>query len=145
METATTTNLDPTSILAIEGFGCHKYLLIGAQSKFKWPSIDFSSLAGVGLERFGCTTWGALVLVTICGPTHGSNVISLMSSTIILGGLTSGSACMSKVFISVCCVFSFGMIVQANNVFELLGGNISMEPIDCMGMCWLGTVEACTT
>jgi len=75
------------------------------------------------------------VLVTICGPTHGSNVISLMSSTIILGGLTSGSPCMSKVFISVCCVFSFGMIVQVNSVFELLGGNISMEPIDCMGMC----------
>jgi len=35
VETTITTNLDPTSILAIEGFRCRKYLLIGAQSKFK--------------------------------------------------------------------------------------------------------------
>ncbi len=61
MEAAIMINLDPTSILAIEGLECHKYLLIGTWSKFESPSIDFSSLAGVGLEGFGCTIWGALV------------------------------------------------------------------------------------
>jgi hypothetical protein len=144
METTTMVNLDPTSISAIKGLRCRKYLLIGAQWKFESPSIELSILAGVGLEGFGCTTWGALVLVTICGPTHGSNVISLMSSIIILGGLSSGSPCMFKVFISVCCVFSFRMMIQANSVWATWG-NISIEPIDCMGMCSFGMVEACKT
>jgi hypothetical protein len=46
----------------------------------------------------------------------------------------NGSTCMSKVFINVFCVFDSKMMFQINGVFELLGGNTSMEPIDCMGM-----------
>jgi hypothetical protein len=37
------------------------------------------------------------------------------------------------------------MMIQINGVFELLKGNTFMEPIDCMGACWLGTIGACTT
>jgi hypothetical protein len=52
----------------------------------------------------------------------------------------SGSIYMFEVFISVCCAFDYRMMIQVNGVFELNGGNISMEPIDCMGVCWLGAV-----
>jgi hypothetical protein len=72
-----------------------------------------------------------------------SNVISLMLSTTLMGGMINGFTCMSKVFINVYYVFSSKMMIWANDVFELLRGNISMEPIDCMGMCWLETVGAC--
>ncbi len=51
------------------------------------------------------------MLVIICGPTRGSNVISPMSLATIVGGLTNGSICMSKVFINVCYVFGFGMMI----------------------------------
>ncbi len=75
------------------------------------------------------------MLMTVCKPTGGSNVISPMSSTIILGRLMSGSIYMFEVFINVCCAFDYIMMIQVNGVFELNGGNISMEPINCMGVC----------
>jgi hypothetical protein len=75
------------------------------------------------------------MFMIICGCTCGSNVIFDMLLIIILVGLTSGSTCMSEVFINVCCAFSSRMMIQNNGVFELLGGNTWMEPIDCMGVC----------
>jgi hypothetical protein len=80
METTTTTGLDPTLILGIRGFGCHKYWLISAWLKSESCFVDFEGLATLRLEGLGCTTWGALVLMIVCGPTPDSNVISLMSS-----------------------------------------------------------------
>jgi hypothetical protein len=47
----------------------------------------------------------------------------------------SGSVCISKVFLNVCCASSFGMMIQTNGIFELIGGTTSMEPIDYMGVC----------
>ncbi len=47
----------------------------------------------------------------------------------------SGSIYMFEVFISVYCAFDSRMMIQVNGVFELNGGNISMEPINCMGVC----------
>jgi hypothetical protein len=91
------TSFDPTLILGIKGLGRHRYWLIGAWTKSESPSIDFSGLVALGLKGLGSTTWGAFVLVIVRGPTHGSNVISLMSSTTILGGLTCGSICMFEV------------------------------------------------
>jgi hypothetical protein len=78
-------------------------------------------------------------------PTLGSNVISSVSSTTILEGLTSGSTRMFEVFINVYCVSSFEMMIQINGVFELQGGTLPWNPIDYMGMCWLGTIGACIT
>ncbi len=75
--------------------------MISAWLESESPFVDFSSLATLRLKGLGSTTWGALVLVIICGPTHGSNVISPLSSTTILGGLTSGSICMSSVLFNV--------------------------------------------
>jgi hypothetical protein len=54
-------------------------------SKFESPSIDFSSLVALGLEGFKSVTWGTFVLMTVCNPTGGSNAISPMSSTMIMG------------------------------------------------------------
>jgi hypothetical protein len=49
---------------------------------------------------------------------------------------------MFKVFIGVYFAFGSKMMIQANGVFELIGGNTSMEPIDSMGMCFdLGPLE----
>ncbi len=90
------------------------------------------SLATLGFEGLGSTTWGALVLMIVHRPTLGSNVISPMSSTTIFEGLMNGSICMSKVFISVYCANNFGKMIQLNGVFTLIGGSTSMEPIDCM-------------
>jgi hypothetical protein len=73
--------------------------------------------------------------VTVCKLTGGSNAISPMSTSIILGGLMSGSIYMFEVFINVCCAFDSRMMIRTNGVFELNGGNTSMEPIDCMGVC----------
>ncbi len=47
--------------------------------------------------------------------------------------------------IYVCFVYGFRMMIQINGVFKLLGGSTSMEPIDCMGVCWFGIVGACTS
>ncbi len=74
-------------------------------SKFESHFVDFSSLITLRLEGLGFTTWGALVLVIVHGPTPSSNVISPRSSTTILGGLTNGSICMFKMFISIRCVW----------------------------------------
>jgi len=52
--------------------------LIGAWLESKSPFVDFSSLGILGLEGLRSATWGALVLVIICGPTLRSNVISPM-------------------------------------------------------------------
>jgi hypothetical protein len=41
---------------------------------------------------------------------------------------------MFEVFISVCYAFSSRMMIRDNGVFKLIGGTISMEPIDCMGV-----------
>jgi hypothetical protein len=41
MEVTTTINLDPTSTSSIGDFGCHRYWLIGAWSKFESPFVDF--------------------------------------------------------------------------------------------------------
>jgi hypothetical protein len=41
---------------------------------------------------------------------------------------------MSKVFINVRHASDFKIMIQANGVFEVIGGTTSMEPIDCMGM-----------
>jgi hypothetical protein len=78
---------------------------------------------------------GALVLVAICGPIFGSNVISIMSSTTILGVLMSGSTYIFEALINIYRAFNFRMMIQANGPFELLGGSTFIEPIDCMGMC----------
>ncbi len=80
-------------------------------SKSESPSANFFSLATLGLEGLRSTTWGALVLVLVCGPTPSSNVISPMSSTTILGGLMRGSIYMFEVLFSVCCAFGFEMII----------------------------------
>jgi hypothetical protein len=79
METTIATSLDPTLILSIRGFGCHKYWMISAWLKFESCFVDFKGLATLGLEGLGCTTLGALVLMIVCGPTLNSNLISLMS------------------------------------------------------------------
>ncbi len=79
--------------------------------------------------------WGCTCLSGHRGPTFCSNVISIMPLTTILGGLMSGSIYMFEVFINIYCAFDFRMMSQSNGLFELLGGNISMEPTDCMGMC----------
>jgi len=134
MEATTTTNIDPTSILEFRGLGCCKYWLIGAWSEFKSPSVDFLGFITLGLEGLGFATWGALVLMIICGPTPSSNVISPMSLATTVGGLMNGSICMSKVFINVCYVFGSRMMIRANGVFKLIRGTISIEPIDYMGM-----------
>jgi len=58
----------------------------------KSPFANFSGLSTLGLEGLGSATWGEFMLVIVCGFTLGSNVISPMSSTTILGlGLMSGS------------------------------------------------------
>ncbi len=69
MEVATTTSLDPIGTSSIRGFELYKYWLIGAWSESKSPFVDFSSLTTLRLEGLGSVTWGALVLVIICGPT----------------------------------------------------------------------------
>ncbi len=91
------TSFDPTLILGIRGLGRHRYWLIGAWTKSESPSVDFSCLVSLGLKGLGYATWGAFVLVIVRGPTRGSNVISQMSSTTILGGLMHGSICMFEV------------------------------------------------
>jgi hypothetical protein len=91
---------------------------------YSYISIDNVGLATSWFKGFWCTTWGAFMFVIIHGCTCGSNVISNMLSIAILVGLTSGSTCMSKVFISVCCAFGFGLMIQNNGVFKLLRGNI---------------------
>ncbi len=107
------TSLDPASTLGIEDLRCCRYWLIGAWFEFKSPSIDYSSLVALGFEGFGCATWGALVLMTICGPAHTRLQCNIpnLSSIKILGGLMNGSTCMFKVFISVCCASGFGMMI----------------------------------
>jgi hypothetical protein len=95
--------LTPLELGGIRGFGCCKYWLIGAWSELESPSIDFSSPTSLGLERLESVTWGAFLLVIVCGPTHGSNVI--MSSTTILRGLMSGSfVCLKCYFVFVVCL-----------------------------------------
>jgi hypothetical protein len=111
MEVATTINLDPTSTLGIGGLGHCKYWLIGAWSKSKSPFVDFLGLATLRLEGLESTTWGSLVLMIIHRPTFGSNVISPMSSTTILGRLMSGSICMFEMLFIVYCVFNLGMMI----------------------------------
>jgi hypothetical protein len=110
------------------------YWPIGAWSKSKSFYVNFEGLVALGLEGLWCATWGALALMIVCGHTFGFNVMSIMSSTIILGGLMNGSTCLSKVFINVFYASSSEMMFQINGVFKLLGGNICMEPINCMGM-----------
>jgi hypothetical protein len=109
MEVATT-SLDPIGTLGIKGFEHYRYWLIGAWSESESPFVDFSSLTALRLEGLGCATWGALVLVIICGPTLGSNVISPMSSTTILGGLTNESICMFEMLYNVYYVFNSEMM-----------------------------------
>jgi hypothetical protein len=58
-----------------------------------------------------------------------------------LGGMTSGSICMSKMLFSVYCGFDSGMVIQTNDVFALIGGFTSMELIDCMECLDLGPLE----
>jgi hypothetical protein len=106
MEATIMISFDPTGFFGIRGLGHHKYWPIGAWSKYKSPSINFSILATLRLERLGSTTWGALVLMIICKQTHGSNVISPMSSTTILGGLTSWSIYVFKMLFNVYCGFN---------------------------------------
>jgi hypothetical protein len=53
-------------------------------------------------ERLWWATFSALALMIVVEHICGSNVISNMSLITILVGLSSGSTCMSKVFISVC-------------------------------------------
>jgi hypothetical protein len=81
--------------------------------------------------------------MTVWRPSPNSNVIFPMSSTTIMGGLMNGSTCMSKVFINVYCVSNSKMMIWDIGVLELLRENTSMEPIDCMGVCWFGTIGAC--
>jgi len=69
-------HLNPLRSMGVHHLGHHKYLLIGAWSKFESPFADFSNLVVLRLEGLGSTTWGALVLVIICMPTLGSNAIS---------------------------------------------------------------------
>jgi hypothetical protein len=112
------TSLDPTSIFRIWGVECCRYLPIGdAWSKSKSCFVDFKGFVALGLEGLGCTIWGALVLVAIYRPTFGSNVISIMSSTTILGGLMSGFTYMFEVFINIYYAFNFKMMIQATGLF----------------------------
>jgi hypothetical protein len=55
---------------------------------------------------------------SICEPTFGSNVISIMLSTTILAGLMSGSTYMSKVVINVHYASGFRMMIQTNGVLN---------------------------
>jgi hypothetical protein len=80
MEIVTTVSVDPTSTLGIKGVGCCRYWLIGAWSKSKSCFVDFKGFITSRLDRFQCTTWGALVLMSVCECTFGSNVISITSS-----------------------------------------------------------------
>ncbi len=134
-------SFDPIRTLGIGGFGRHKYWLIGAWSESKSPSNDFLGFITLKLEGLGSTTWGALVLMIICEPTPGSNVISPMSSITILGRMMSGSIWMSKMLFSVCCRFDSKMMIQTNDVFALIRGFTSMELIDCMECLDLGPIE----
>jgi hypothetical protein len=128
-------SLDPTSTLGIGGVGCHKYCLICVWSKSESCYVNFNGLVTSRLKGLQCITWGAFALVVIYGHTCHSNVISIMFFTTIFIALMGGLTCMFEVFISVCCVSNFGMTIQTNGVFKLLGSNTSMEPINCMGMC----------
>ncbi len=65
--------------------------------------------------------------------------------TIIFIELMCGLTCMFELFINVCCASNFEMMIQVNGVFELLKVNTSMEPNDCMNICWFGIVGACTS
>jgi len=51
---------------------------------------------------------------------------------------------MFEMFISVYCVSGFEMMIWTKGVFMLIGGSISMEPIDSMDVFWLGAVGTCT-
>jgi hypothetical protein len=55
---------------------------------------------------------------SICEPTFGSNVISIMLSTIILARLMSGSTYVSKVVINVRCAFGFGTMIRTNGILN---------------------------
>ncbi len=144
METATTISLDPIGTSSIGGFGRCRYWRISAWLESKSPFAEFSSLITLWLEKLRSATWGALVLMIICKPTFGSNVISPMSSTTILGRLTNGSIYMSKVLFSVYCAFNSKMMIWINVVFVLIKGSISMEFIDCKDVFSLGAIGACT-
>jgi hypothetical protein len=109
-------------------------------SKFESPHVDFFGHVALGFEGLESVTWGALLLVIVCEPTHGFNVISPMSSTTILRGLMNGSIYMSKILFSVCYVFSSKMTIWVNGVFMLIGGSTSMQLID---YTWLGVVGTC--
>ncbi len=111
MEVAIATSLDPTRTLGIKGLGHCKYWLMGVWSKFKSSYASLLGIVALGLERLGSTTWGAFVLMVICRPTHDSNVISSMSSIIILGGLTSGLICIFEVLFNVCCASNSRMMI----------------------------------
>jgi hypothetical protein len=67
------------------GFGHRRYWLINVWLKSESPSIDFLGLVALSFETLQFATWGAFVLMIVHMPTHNSNVISPMSSTIILG------------------------------------------------------------
>jgi len=56
-----------------------------------------------------------------------------------------GLTCIFEVFINVCSASNSIMVIQVNGVFELLKVNTSMEPNDCMNICWFGIVGACTS
>jgi hypothetical protein len=71
-------NLDPIGTLGIGGLGHHKHWPIGAWLESKSSFVDFFDLAALGLKGLGSTTWGAFVLMIVCEPTLGSNVISPM-------------------------------------------------------------------
>jgi hypothetical protein len=46
----------------------------------------------------------------------------------------SGYICMYEVLFNVSCASGFGMMIQTNGVFALIGGFTSMELIDCKGL-----------
>jgi len=71
IEVVIMTSFDPTKTLGIEGLGRRKYWLIGAWLESESPSPDFFNLATLRLKGFRFTTWGALVLMIVCGPTPG--------------------------------------------------------------------------
>ncbi len=81
--------------------------------------------------------------MVVFGHTCGFNVISNMSSITRVAKLMDGFTCMFEMFTNVCYVSSSKMMILGpivgsigvNGVLKLLGVNISMEPIDCMGVC----------
>jgi hypothetical protein len=135
------TSLDPTSSLGIGGVGCHRYCLICVWSKFESCYVNFNGFVASRLKRLLCKTWGAFVLMVVCGHTCHSNVISIMFFTTIFIALMGGLTCMFEVFISVCCMSNFGMMIQLMVCSSYWGIALPWSPLIAWACVDLGLLE----